>query len=149
MNTPTKEQVIDLLRAFVKQRPGLDYREYGSRESYMGDYRSILQAKNDAEILLSSVEHSQITAEEILSACKSAFAGRLSIVPTKNDGEFRIDYCTGQYWPTEYRRAVCAVLASALWVYHREDVTGENLGDQIRAKFRRIFGKGIQSRWFN
>jgi hypothetical protein len=32
----------------------------------------------------------------------------------------RIDYTTGQYYPTEYRRAVAAVCAGALWDYIRE-----------------------------
>jgi hypothetical protein len=88
----------------------------------------------------------------------------------------RIDYCTGQYFVTEYRRAACAVLASALWEYTRErcmpsgpnreklssgDVTywldsaragkGDFVaaGDWLRAHFAREFGRGIASRWFN
>jgi hypothetical protein len=79
-----------------------------------------------------------------------------------------VDYCTGQYFPTEYRRAVCAVLASALWTYTREHCmpeptlhhnseTGETLhrykgmhaGDWLRAHFRQQFGRGIASRWFS
>jgi hypothetical protein len=39
---------------------------------------------------------------------------------TYRDSMVEIDYCTGQYFPTEYRRAACAVLASALWEYTRE-----------------------------
>jgi hypothetical protein len=35
-------------------------------------------------------------------------------------GGVSLDYCTGQYWPTEYRAAVCAVLASLLWAHARE-----------------------------
>jgi hypothetical protein len=34
--------------------------------------------------------------------------------------KIRIHYTTGQYYPTEYRRAVASVAASALWDYVRE-----------------------------
>lgn len=60
----------------------------------------------------------------------------------------KLDYCTGQYWQTEYRRAACAVLASAIWSYWRDGLTGENIGDRLRASARRTFGRGIASRWF-
>lgn len=83
-----------------------------------------------------------------------------------------IDYCTGQYFPTEYRRAVCAVLASALWYYTREHCmptvgtapcgSGKaeadkyfdgkkavSAGDWLRAHFRNEFGRGIAARWFS
>ena len=146
MNTPTKEQIVSLLRAWIKQRPGLDYREYGnSRECYMGDLNPIMQEKRDAERLLESVENSAMTAEELLNGF-SAYSGRLQIVPDKKDGEFCLEYCTGQYWPTEYRAATCAVLASALWNYHRDE---NSTGDSLRKKFKRMYGIGIQKRWFN
>lgn len=66
----------------------------------------------------------------------------------------RIDYCTGQYFPTEYRRAVCRVLASALWAHTRDTISGEVLagrspGDRIRKYFRTWFGRTIASRYFN
>jgi hypothetical protein len=65
-----------------------------------------------------------------------------------------IDYCTGQYFPTEYRKAVCAVLASALWTRHRggmsnDTIDGKTPGDRIRAQFREVFGRAIASRYFN
>jgi hypothetical protein len=31
-----------------------------------------------------------------------------------------LQYTTGQYWPTEYRKAAAAVCASALWDYYRQ-----------------------------
>jgi hypothetical protein len=43
------------------------------------------------------------------------------------DGK-RLDYTTGQYWPTEYRRAAAAVLASALWSYWRDCVPATPAG---------------------
>lgn len=51
----------------------------------------------------------------------------------------------------EYRAAACAVLASALWDYYRANIPPETekKGDKLRAKFRRMFGDSIASRWFN
>jgi hypothetical protein len=144
MNTqPTREQVLSLLHAFVGQRSGIDYQNYGERSSFMGDYNTILKDGKTARIMLQKIEWSSMTVETLLTGF-SAFSGRLQI--TEKDGEFRLDYCTGQYFPTEYRAAVCAVLASALWSHYRED---SDTGESMRKKFRKMFGRGIASRWFN
>jgi hypothetical protein len=92
-----------------------------------------------------------ITAEDILKASRDSFSGRLTINPL-NDGEgFSVDYCVGQYWPTEYRRSVCAVLSSAIWNRIREDISPEteNKGDAIRAAAKRELSRPIASRWFS
>jgi hypothetical protein len=147
----TKEEIVSLLEAWIKQRPGLDPRDYGwGREgwlNYRSESRRITRQKRDAETLLRAVEYSGIKAPELLEAFR-AYSGRLQI---KQDGEkFILEYCTGQYCPTEYRAAACAVLASALWDYHRPDYNEvDNPGDQIRAMFKRRFGASIQRRWFD
>jgi hypothetical protein len=91
--------------------------------------------------------------------------------PTRNAPpriEVRLDYCTGQYFPTEYRKAACAVLSSALWGYVREhgmpsgmlahnSETGETFkrynglraGDWLRRHFRKEFGARMGARWFD
>lgn len=148
MNTPEKHVIISLLRAWINQRPGLEYCNYGDPTAYRAEYRRIQRQKNDALELLHAVDRSNITADNLLAGFR-AFSGRLQIVP---DGdEFRLEYCTGQYFPTEYRAAACAVLASALWAYYREDIPAdvENKGEALRAKFRRMFGRSIAGRWFN
>ncbi len=104
----------------------------------MGDYREILRDGRDARAMLKAIEWSSMEADDILKGF-GAFSGRLTL----ENG--RLDYCTGQYFPTEYRAAVCGVLASALWQYYR---TPETTGDDLRKLFRRKFGRGIQSRWF-
>lgn len=148
MSTPTKYQMTALLRAWIDQRPGLEYCNYGDPTAYRSEYRRIQQQKKDALELLYAVERSNMTDEQLFAGFR-AFSGRLQIVPAGD--EFRLEYCTGQYWPTEYRAAACAVLASALWDYHRDDIPAdvENKGDAIRSKFRRIFGRSIAGRWFN
>ena len=182
-----KQQIITALYAWVAQRPGLEFGNYGDVKGYRAELRSITRDLQDARTPLRAVELSGITGEELAQAFGRAYSGRLSW-----DGK-RLDYCTGQYWPTEYRRAACAVLASALWYYHRDNMpapryqaAGFGMGwptmeeaqesakryapaivsidkvyrDQkrgqwacggayLRGKCRELYGRGIQSRWFN
>ena len=163
----TKEAICTALYAWINQRPGLDYANYGERTAYRAEVRSITKALHHARQLLRSVELAQsITAQDLIAAFQSACSGRLSISETV-DGKVALDYCTGQYWPTEYRSAACAVLSQALWNHrrtcmpsptlHHNSETGETLeryggmraGDWIRASFKREFGRGIAQRWFN
>ena len=44
-----------------------------------------------------------------------------------NGDKVRIDYCTGQYWPTEYRPAVCRLLSSVIWHWIRQCINVESL----------------------
>ena len=163
---PTKGAILSALRAFVSQRSGLDCRNYGDRESLTGDYRPILRDGRTARCLLRQIElRESITAENLADACKRAFSGRLSLV-IKPNGSVAVDYCTGQYFAVEYRKAVCAVCASAFWAYFRENMPPlevanapegcpqvaqgiVNAGEYIRKQAKREFGRAIASRWFN
>lgn len=141
-----REQILQALIAFVRQRPGLEFCNYGDVSAYRSELRGITKDRRHAEELLSAVSWREgIDADALLSAAKGAFSGRLSIVET--DKGISIDYCTGQYWPTEYRRAVCAVLSSALWDYWRNN--GAETGDAIRKTARAELSRGVVSRWFN
>lgn len=153
-----KQALLRVLEKWIRQRPGLEFGNYGNLSTYRAELRSIARDKSDAIELLSAVAtKGGITAGDIITAAQSAYSGRLTI-NEKSAGVFSIDYCTGQYWPTEYRRAVCAVLANALWNYAREQpieylaqgaaFTGSR-GDALRMYFRRWFGRAIQSRWFD
>lgn len=108
--------------------PGFDLNNY-DRAGYLSDSRRVQQQLCDSRELLRAVELSSITADALTAAFPRAYSGRLllKVVERKDyfaDGrsEFRafLEYCTGQYWCTEYRAAACAVLASALWDYTRE-----------------------------
>jgi hypothetical protein len=154
-----KQTIIEALRVFVNQRPGLEFGNYGEWKAYSAEVRSIGKDLREARQLLRAVElRDTITAEDIVKAASSAYSGRLSIV--ERDGMVAIDYCVGQYWPTEYRRAVCAVLSACLWAYWRETAPVDagpieshsnlqNVGGYIRNTAKREFGRGMASRWFN
>ena len=138
--TTDKPAIVQALYAWIAQRPGLDFGNYGESRSYRAEQRRIARDLHDAQTLLRYVAQSpSITGDDIAAACERAYSGRLSW-----DGR-RLDYCTGQYWPTEYRAAVCAVLTTVMWGYFREP---ESTGDSIRRAARRCFGRGLASRWF-
>ena len=154
-----KTKLIAALDTFIRQRPGLDYGNYGDPVAYRAEVRSIGKDLQHARALLRYVEwHESITAAMIVDASKHAFSGRLTI--TEENGQIVLDYCTGQYWPTEYRRAVCGVLSSAIWGWLRENAPVDagpiephsnlqNLGGYIRTQARRELGRSIAARWFN
>lgn len=165
----TKSEICALLRAFINQRPGLDFANYGDVSSYRAEVRGITRQRADALQLLRAVElRDSITADDIRAAFPRAFMGRLSLV--EDDKGARLAYCAGQYWCTEYRAAAAAVLASVLWAYMRGCMPeptykyygkagepmltearydGLSAGAWLRRHFRREFGRGIASRWFN
>ena len=161
----TKKQAIcEALRDWINQRPGLEFGNYGDVANYRAEVRSIGRDLQHARELLRAVEYrDSISGDDLEAAFPHAYSGRLSlrdISARYADGSilwiFELDYCTGQYWPTEYRKAACAVLASALWSRKREDMPsprgklkGMTPGDWLRASFRREFGRSIANRWFN
>jgi hypothetical protein len=130
-----KSQLLHALRAFIAQRPGIEPGNYGSWADYRQESREVTEDRHHAEIMLRHCELSGITAEQILAQARY----RMTI----ENG--RIDYCTGQYFPTEYRKAVCRLLASALWDYWREP---DSTGDSLRARAGRAFPRAITSRYF-
>lgn len=181
-----KQAIIAALREFVNQRPGLEWANYGEASSYRAEMRQIMRDRKEAHILLNACAwRDSITAEMMLDGFR-AFSGRLSIGQDAQ-GRVKLDYCAGQYYPTEYRKAVCAVAASVLWDWMRDCAMGEpeyavnggkrfktmaeaqahantylpaiveirklyggkTAGDCLRSTFRREFGRGIASRWFN
>ena len=144
--TDEKATILWAMYCWINQRPGLDFGNYGDLKNYRAELRSITKDLHDARSLLRAVELSSLSAETLKEAFR-AYSGRLTW-----DGK-ALAYCTGQYWPTEYRKVVCAVAAAALWDYFREDYAAtakgdESPGDAIRRNFRRVYGRRMQTRWF-
>ena len=154
-----RDNILEALATFAGKRPGLnprdyitDWRDVNGRKAYASDVRSITKDLHDVRALLTAVRLSGITEEQLIKAFSSK---RLSW-----DGQ-SLDYCVNSYFPTEYRKAVCAVLASALWAYYADCVTGDSgdndgpyesnitKGDKIRLAARRALPRAIASRWFN
>lgn len=145
----TREELMAMLTAFVNQRPGFDPCNYGTASSYRSDQRTAQRQRSDALEMLAAIGwRESITAHDIRKALQGS--GRLQL---RDDG--RLDYCTGQYWPTEFRAGVCRVLSQLLWDYWRENSPAElherhdgSWGNHIRATARRELGRGVAQRWF-
>jgi len=139
-----KSTIIAALRKWIAQRPGLEFGNYGDVSSYRAEMRSIGRDLQHARAMVNYVAwHDSITADMILNAVDNG--GRLSL--TTDGDKVRIDYVTGQYWPTEYRRAVCALMSSVIWYWLRENCEYKT-GDDIRKAVRRELGNSIANRWF-
>ena len=153
--TMNKQAMCNALYKFINQRSGIEFRNYWTgdwnarseaREAFMGDYRPILKHGRHARQLLRFVELcDSITAEMLLEA-SSAYSGRLQFM--ERGDKVGVDYTTGQYFPTEYRNAACAVLARAIWAWFRDKCNYET-GEAIRKAAKREFGRAIASTWFN
>jgi hypothetical protein len=165
-----KEQILTLLRSFIGQRPGFEPGNYSDWSSYRSEMRSVTQDRHHAETLLRRIEWSDsITAEALEKELTNG--GRLTLTTTSG-GKLGLDYCTGQYFPTEYRKAVCRALASALWSWTADNAMptpetkqygsaddlpmrtetlykGMRAGDWLRKHFRREFGATIANRYFD
>ena len=173
-----KQAILAALDKFVRQRAGLEFGNYGDVTSYRAEQRSITKDLHHYRELERYVTwRDSITADMLLEAARSAYSGRLTLLVDsfgtgdETTWDIEVSYCTGQYFPTEYRRAACAVLASAIWAAMRADmpapreprltrthgtftsehdnIEGKTPGDWLRSKARAEFGRGIAARWFS
>lgn len=158
-DTLTRAELLQRLERFIAQRPGFNPANYGDSASYRADARTATRQLNDARAMLAAIGwRESITADMIRAALRSG--GRLTL---RDDG--MLDYCTGQYWPTEYRAGVCRALASILWDYWRDNMPTErntdgkipgpnrfggamSPGDYLRRTARAELGRSIADRWF-
>lgn len=108
------------IAAYAAQRPGLEFGNYCSghrdqdgRRAYFAEARAITRDFSRVRDALHAAYYAGVTDRELIEASRSAFGGRLTI----NAGS--VDYCTGQYWPTEYRKACAAVLEYAATLARR------------------------------
>jgi hypothetical protein len=136
---PAADDCLQLLAKFIRQRPGLEYANYGDVKAYRAELRSITADMHAAERLLNFAAIYSGVREYVARELQGS--GRLQY-----DAKRRaLDYCTGQYWPTEYRAAAARVLSNAIRAYWRDcgyDFNG------IRKQARAEFGRGIASRFF-
>ena len=139
-----KNQLLALLYTFINKRPGLEFGNYGDLAAYRSEIRRITRQRADALKLLRAIElRDSITAADIIAA----FNGRLTLGRAK--GKLCLDYCVGQYWPTEYRAAVARLASSLLWSYWWSCYSSADVAHYIRKTAKQELGRGIASRWFN
>ncbi len=100
---------IEQLRQFANKRPGLNFADYGDRRYYIQDYREILKDLHSFNELMGFALDRIDNLNEQLTAELETTGDRLSLVNGK------LQYVTGQYFPTEYRNAACRVLVRLIW----------------------------------
>lgn len=113
---------IAALTDFAAQNSGMDPRNYFSdwrdkegRKAYRGESRAVSNDWKEYKRALSVASTEQVTDADVIEAAPRAFSGRLEW----NAGKSRWDYTTGQYFPTEYRKAAKAVLWDAIYAVRR------------------------------
>ncbi|NBW23549.1 MAG: hypothetical protein EBR82_87965, partial [Caulobacteraceae bacterium] len=87
---PSKNDICAALRAWLNQRPGLEFCNYGDVTSYRAELRGITRQRADALQMLRAVElRDSITAADMLAELQSL--SRLSWDKKKS----RLEYVTG------------------------------------------------------
>jgi len=130
-------QATSMLRNFVNQRPGFDLCNYGSMKDYRQDYNEALKDRNSFyELLELASDRYGANLDEVLSKHLTNTSGRLSLEGGK------LQYITGQYFPTEYRTAACRALATIIWESYRGEKyeDGSDVykdGHEMRAAIKR------------
>lgn len=118
-----ESSAIAQLCAFAAQNSGMDARDYydphdllsGRRSvyyqgvsAYKAEARSINADWRRFKDALAVAGAEGVTEADVIAEAPRAYSGRLSWA----GGHW--EYCTGQYFPTEYRQAACAVLDAAI-----------------------------------
>jgi hypothetical protein len=134
VNTPIDAtEIFDALETFIKQRPGLDARDYGfdtnGRAAYRAEIRDIGKDKVRAMKALDEARALSPVRADVLLDSFRAFSGRLSWTPPPSNSlgvttglvKGRLSYCNGQYAPTEYRKAAASVLETYIAAWRRAE----------------------------
>lgn len=117
-------QTLRLLAAYAAKNPGLDFRDYcrdwqdkDGRAAYFSDARSITKDLDRVRKAILSAYYAGVTDDDLVECSQGE---RLTIERTA--GGFDLDYCVGQYWPTEYRGAVARLLNRAAYKAARRNL---------------------------
>ena len=116
---------LKMLAAYAAKRPGLDFRDYcrgwqdkDGRAAYFSEARSITNDLRRVRKAILSAYYAGVTDDDLIECSKGE---RLTL---ERDGDaLRLDYCVGQYWPTEYRDAVARLLDRAAHKAARRNLT--------------------------
>lgn len=141
---------IEKLTKFVNQRPGLDFANYGDVRAYRSEMAEITRDRSDYFELLSLAFSRIDDLNEQLTKFLKNTSGRLSL----NDKD-EIQYCTWQYFPTEYRPAANRVLRDLIWASYRDEIetnSPNNVyqdGNEIRKAIKRRVSRRIARLYFN
>ena len=143
--TPETINAARLLSDFANQRPGLDPRDYGGgREGWLCDRREAAEISRDLsdfrELFNLAFNLYGGQFPELVADYLSKSSDRLTL----KDG--KLEYITGQYWPTEYRPAASRCLDSLIWRYYQNQY---ETGGEIRKAIRKRLSRRVGRLYFN
>lgn len=130
-----RDRIITALETYARQRPRLEFGNYGDPVAYRAEMRGLTRDLWHVRQLLQAAKLCNVTEAHL----HEALGGRLTW-----DGS-KLDYVTGQYWPTEYRPAICRALASALF-YHFRDA-GNTTREAILEAAQKVLPRSVVARW--
>lgn len=146
-NTTTPATTLDLLCNFVDQRPGLNPADYGGGldgwRLYRNESAEITRDRSDFYELLRLASRVVPELEEKVTQYLTTSSDRLTL-----NGN-RLQYITGQYFPTEYRPASSRVLVSILWREIGKQLNENATGHDIRKTIRRQLSRRVARLYFN
>ena len=148
-----RQKVLDALKEFALRPPHMPMADYESDYCYRVAKRLATRNLNEALILISRIEKSKMPLEILRKAFTSTWDGRLEL------GEFGLlRYRAFGNEDLEYRKAVCAVCAKALWLHYSRvwfDEMNRIYPDFPGGPYAAIHwylcltsGAGIAGRWF-
>lgn len=111
----TNEEIFRKLIAFAESRPGFDTGDYVDAKSYRADTRKATRDLHRVRKLASQI-HWRSTVVELIAAELRGGRGRLRL-----DSRGEIEYCAGQYYCVEFRRAIVALIETAIRKADRGD----------------------------
>lgn len=107
---------------FATQNSGIQFGNYGDVASFRSEQRSIAADLKRFKAALYQASIDRVTDADVIAEAPHAFSGRLQWVGKAylrekhgidTDYTPRWSYCTGQYFPTEYRKAAATLLEYA------------------------------------
>lgn len=103
-----KNTICAKLRAFAKRNPNMHAANYADWRSYKAEARRVTRDLAAALDLIDRVEREERATATMMLA-------NLDRRLTWDAGRGDVEYCAGQYFATEYRKAVQQVCAMTLW----------------------------------
>ena len=148
MTTTTHTNALELLVKFVNQRPRLDFNNYGDRKIYQREMYEITKDMHDFYELLRLANNVVPDLSDKVREYLEKSNDRLTL-----NGD-KLQYITGQYFPTEYRPASCRVLKSIIWREYMNAKNGDGTtryetGHDIRKAIKKYVSRRVAKNYFN
>lgn len=146
--TPQSINVATLLYDFAHQRPCLSPCNYGGgREGWLAYRRESAEITRDLndfrELFTFAFNLYGGKFPELVADYLAKSSDRLTL---KGD---KLEYITGQYFPTEYRPAASRCIVSLIWRYYANRQAENETGGDIRKAIRRRLSRRVGRLYFN